>query len=596
MGKGTSSVQQAPEQGVSPEVAPKVVVPENTLMAAQQLSGGGNAWVQEQMKAQLSGEGAAQAQATQDAARSLDAALDGGDVQEAAPEIEAALKEGEAAAEGLEEGGGITTDTPPGDGAPASDEPTAMEGPSVEGPVEAVAEPTEVGAAEAAPAETSGATTRDAEKKEFARVYRSTSASETDAWLDGLEVREATNPALVGLAAELRAWVKQKREEKAAKKQAAAPPVAAPTTAPATPEAEEGVWAWLASAKQTVVEGWDSLTAWWSGVKTSVAEGWAWATGSDASEALLTERGRKSGPGEDIELDVQHYDQNEFYGSDGEPLDAEMAKDVKAKLVKHGLWGEYGAFFDAYSAYLEKEPSSRSATLTHNNKSYDVPQDIQELPALKFIPGGASCLRASKAMAKPTGATPVGGSGVVDSHFQTVFDSDQEVERSAEGEVVKYNHGTHEGRVTKESDELGDGRVKQIGANVQLSAAYLDAELEAGRAVVVGVTYTARNGNSDKTTDHWITVTGRKSGAYVFLDPAFESGEAKGTFTIDDAQGGVMEAHINGRVYTLAQVQLNTASAGNPSSVDGEKSWKQVAKDANQQFGEDTPEGKALGW
>ena len=250
MGKGTSSVQQAPEQGVSPEVAPEVVVPENALMAAQQLSGGGNAWVQEQMKAQLGGDGAAQAQTTQDAARSLAAALDGGDVQEAAPEIEAALEEGKAAAEGLEEGGGITADTPPSDGATGGDEPNATEAPGVEGPAEAVAEPTEGSAAEAAPAETSGATTRDAEKKEFARVYRSTSTSETDAWLDGLEAREATNPALVGLAAELRAWVKQKRDERAAKK-ATAPTAAAPTTAPVATEAEEGVWGWLASAKQS---------------------------------------------------------------------------------------------------------------------------------------------------------------------------------------------------------------------------------------------------------------------------------------------------------------------------------------------------------
>lgn len=129
-----------------------------------------------------------------------------------------------------------------------------------------------------------------------------------------------------------------------------------------------------------------------------------------------------------------------------------------------------------------------------------------------------------------------------------------------------------------------------------LSAAYLDAELGAGRAVVVGVTYTARNGNSDKTTDHWITVTGRKGGAYVFLDPAFESGEAKGTFTIDDGQGGVMEAHINGRVYTLAQVQLNVAAASSKSSVDGERSRAQVAKDANHQFAEGTPEDKGLKW
>ena len=35
MGRGTSSEQQAPEQGVSPEVTPEVVVSENALMAAQ---------------------------------------------------------------------------------------------------------------------------------------------------------------------------------------------------------------------------------------------------------------------------------------------------------------------------------------------------------------------------------------------------------------------------------------------------------------------------------------------------------------------------------------------------------------------------------
>lgn len=466
----------------------------------------------------------------------------------------------------------------------------ATEAPSVEGPAEAAAAPTKVGAAE-----TSGATTRDAEKKEFARVYRSTSASETDAWLDGLKAREPQNPALVGLAAELRAWVKQKRDEVAAKK-AAAPPAAAPTTAPVAPEAEERVWAWLAAAKQAVVEGWDSLTAWWSGVKTSVAEGWAWLTGGDASEALLTERGRKAGPGEDIELDVQHYDQNEFYGSDGEPLDAETAKDVKAKLVKHGLWGLYGPVGDAYSAYLEKEPSRRSSTLTLGEKTYDVPTDIKDLPALMFIPGGASCLRASKAMADAMCAVPVGGSGVVDSLFQTVFDSDQEVERNAEGEVVKYNYGKHEGRVTKESDALGDERVKQIGANVQLSAACLDAELEAGRAVVVAVTYTARNGNSDKTADHWITVTGCKGGAYVFLDPAFESGEAKGTLTSDDGQGGVIGGpHQRARLY-IGPGSAQRASASSQSSVDGERSWAQVAKDANHQFAEGTLEDKGLKW
>lgn len=313
MGKGTSSAQQAPEQGVSPEVAPEVVVPENALMAAQQLSGGGNAWVQEQMKAQLGGDGAAQAQATQDAAQSLNTALDGGDVQEAAPEIEAALEEGEAAAEGLEEGGGITSETPPGDGATGGDDPAATEGPSVEGPAEAAAVPAEGGAAEATHAETSGATTRDDEKKEFARVYRSTSASETDAWLDGLEAREATNPALVGLTAELRALVKQRREERAAKKQAAKTPAAptTPTTAPVTPEAEEGVWAWLASAKQTVVEGWDALKSWWTGVKTSVAEGWAWITswGDQQGEQAL---GKEQAAGEQaltLPTGAQAYDE-----------------------------------------------------------------------------------------------------------------------------------------------------------------------------------------------------------------------------------------------------------------------------------------------
>jgi hypothetical protein len=46
----------------------------------------------------------------------------------------------------------------------------------------------------------------------------------------------------------------------------------------------------------------------------------------------------------------------------------------------------------------------------------------------------------------------------------------------------------------------------------------------------------------------------------------------------------------------LFRSQLNRASSDQPSSVDGEKTWMQVATDANHQFGEDTPEGEALDW
>jgi hypothetical protein len=53
-------------------------------------------------------------------------------------------------------------------------------------------------------------------KKEFGRVYRSTDAAETDVWLDGLQAREATEPELAGLAAELRAWTLDQRAVKAA--------------------------------------------------------------------------------------------------------------------------------------------------------------------------------------------------------------------------------------------------------------------------------------------------------------------------------------------------------------------------------------------
>lgn len=54
-----------------------------------------------------------------------------------------------------------------------------------------------------------------------------------------------------------------------------------------------------------------------------------------------------------------------------------------------------------------------------------------------------------------------------------------------------------------------DGRVVPRATGVAHARRYIDAELEAGRPVVVGVSYRKANYNADGITDHFVIIVGR---------------------------------------------------------------------------------------
>ena len=270
------------------------------LMRAQQLAGAGNAYVQDQLNQQA----AASVEAVQ--AATAEAVVVSQSPESEVADVEQAIEEVEVAVEGAEEGGGITGDAPPSDAGGAPEE-VAVE--AATGTEEAVAPES----AAPAHAETGGETldARTEVKKEFGKVYRSTSAAETDAWLDALQAREATEPELAGLAAELRAWTLEKRAAKAAKEAATtatAPPAATATDAApsaTTPDApvEEpgGLWSILAGIKGVMSAAWEGLksipariSSWWSalwadeGTEQTTQPGEALLGGSDQGAVVDT--------------------------------------------------------------------------------------------------------------------------------------------------------------------------------------------------------------------------------------------------------------------------------------------------------------------
>ncbi|MBM4781936.1 MAG: hypothetical protein GQE15_30010 [Archangiaceae bacterium] len=109
-------------------------------------------------------------------------------------------------------------------------------------------------------------------------------------------------------------------------------------------------------------------------------------------------------------------------------------------------------------------------------------------------------------------------------------------------------------------------------SNAQLRA-QIDADLEAGKPVVVGVNRPGgRNENRDGVTDHWIVVTGKGVDAegrefYTFHDPGRRS-ETNGSdqnpanrLYVDEATGGLYSLDANGdRRYDLTAVRTSEAA------------------------------------
>ena len=261
------------------------------LMRAQQLAGAGNAYVQDQLNQQA----AASVEAVQ--AATAEAVVVSQSPESEVADVEQAIEEVEVAVEGAEEGGGITGDAPPSDAGGAPEE-VAVE--AATGTEEAVAPES----AAPAHAETGGETldARTEVKKEFGKVYRSTSAAETDAWLDALQAREATEPELAGLAAELRAWTLEQRAVKAAKA-AATTATTSPETPPAevigTGEAEAtGWWSLLVGIKDALKAAMDAMLSLPRRVIDGVKGLWDWAFGREATQqdhSEQTERSERGG-------------------------------------------------------------------------------------------------------------------------------------------------------------------------------------------------------------------------------------------------------------------------------------------------------------
>ncbi len=310
---------------------------------------------------------------------------------------------------------------------------------------------------------------------------------------------------------------------------------------------------------------------------------------------------------------TKHFVQTEWYGADGELLAAPLKATCKTVLASHDILDDYrgGSRGEVYNDVLKLPSDQRPSTVTTKHKLRDdagnlvkdekgnqqysdsitepVPADVQTLPQLKFIPGEASCLRTAEAMAAESGATIEEGSGVPTSHIQMILSSDQEAVLDENGEPLNHKGELagkgRQARQTKSTEDItadaGADHLAQIQANVALASAFMDAELSAGRAVVIGVSYTNRDGNEDKVTDHWMCVHAKVGGGYAYFDPGASGDNGKGILQANPDKGGILEGRNGGKIYSLAQVRLNQQSSGAPAPGDIDRSMKEVAADVN---------------
>ncbi|MEO7735290.1 MAG: hypothetical protein ABIY55_30335 [Kofleriaceae bacterium] len=333
----------------------------------------------------------------------------------------------------------------------------------------------------------------------------------------------------------------------------------------------------------------------------------------DPATGAPTDPSAPASPADIAEVDgTKHFVQTDWYGADGEKLKDPAKTTCITVLTTHAILGDYdaGGRGEAYNTLLRLAPEQRPGTINARVKLLDeegklvkdangkqkyvdvteeVPTDVQALPQIKFIPGDASCLRTARAMAADSGATIEEGSGAPTSHIQMILQDDQKAIVNEDGEPLAVNGEVAEGKArqardTKSTEEItadaGADHLAQIQANVKLASAFMDAELAAGRAIVVGVSYTNRDGNADNVTDHWMCVYAKVGGGYAYFDPG--SGiDGEGVLKPNPDKGGILEGHNAGKTYALAQVRLNQQSSGGPSPEDVNKSMKDVAADAN---------------
>lgn len=121
------------------------------------------------------------------------------------------------------------------------------------------------------------------------------------------------------------------------------------------------------------------------------------------------------------------------------------------------------------------------------------------------------------------------------------------------------------------TSQNADGSVEIDEATTDAGLAYLDSELDEGRGVVVGVSYTVSGAtvehwNADRMTDHFVVINGRRGrgegATYTFLDPwAQDRDSAGGEFTLEDTgklafRGEQGSGHLSSW-YEVTMIRVN---------------------------------------
>ncbi|MEO1268074.1 MAG: LysM peptidoglycan-binding domain-containing protein [Myxococcota bacterium] len=116
-------------------------------------------------------------------------------------------------------------------------------------------------------------------------------------------------------------------------------------------------------------------------------------------------------------------------------------------------------------------------------------------------------------------------------------------------------------------------------ASAKASVEYIDAELEAGHAVVVGVSTKDRAYNVDKITDHFITIIGRTTEDgrtwYHYLDPGTRHGRSNASGKLyANAQGMLIhdgnwgDSVLPQKAFHVSMVRMNNRPAATPEQLE----------------------------
>ncbi len=136
-----------------------------------------------------------------------------------------------------------------------------------------------------------------------------------------------------------------------------------------------------------------------------------------------------------------------------------------------------------------------------------------------------------------------------------------------DAKVIPGGDGAHYTAISEDAA----GRVMGRKGAFTDSVKYIDTCLEAGRPVIIGISDRDADYNTDKITDHFIIITGRKTDedgniVYTYNDPATSGPQRTGPLYVDKDSGMlfrpdfVRSAGQNKRQYQLTQIRPYTDS------------------------------------